>query len=65
MPDDGKSGGGKAGDAGPIEKTPDASETLGEALSKAGFEPAKIERRIVSQGKRGETLKKRAIKKPG
>lgn len=65
MPDHGKSGGGKAGNAGPIEKTADASETFGEALSKAGFEPAKIGRRIVSQGKRRETLKKRAIKKTG
>ncbi|UIK00366.1 hypothetical protein LZK82_09495 [Rhizobium leguminosarum] len=60
MPQDGKDD-----DGNPIEHTADNNETLGDALSKAGFEPSKIGRRIVSQGKRRETLRKQAIKKPG
>jgi hypothetical protein len=47
-------------DVGPLEEAPDGHETFGQALSRAGFEPAKVERRIVSQGRRRETLKKRA-----
>lgn len=34
------------------------NETLGDALSKVGFEPAKVGRKIVSQGKRRESLKR-------
>lgn len=52
---------GKAGDVGPIGKTADANESFGEALSKAEFEPAKVGRKIVSQGKRRETLKRRRV----
>lgn len=59
MPRGGKDETVKAGDVGPIEKSADGSETFGEALSTAGFEPAKVGRRVVSQGKRRETLKKR------
>ena len=64
MTNDGKNGVGKAGDVGPIEQTADASEMLSEALSKAGFEQPKVGRKIVSQGKRRETLKKRTTKNP-
>lgn len=60
MPQDGRDVAEKAGDVGSIEETADASETLGEALSKAGCEPAKIGRKIVSQGKRRERLKRPA-----
>lgn len=49
----------KAGDVGPIGKTADDNETFGEALSRAGFKPAKVRHKVVSQGKRRETLKKR------
>lgn len=54
----------KAGDGGPLKKTADDDQTFGEALSKAAFEPAKVGRRVVSQGKRRETLKKRASENP-
>ncbi|WP_165933002.1 hypothetical protein [Rhizobium sp. BK251] len=37
----------------------DDNETFGEALSKEGFELANVGHKIVSQGKRRETLKKR------
>lgn len=43
-------------------KTVGDNETTGEALSNAGFKPAKVARRIVSQGKRRETLRKHAPK---
>ncbi len=52
-------------DGRPNEETQDENETLGEALSKAGFEPARAERKIVSQGKRREALKKRVPKGRG
>ncbi|MGO8661556.1 hypothetical protein ACC805_12350 [Rhizobium ruizarguesonis] len=45
-------------DVGPLVETADNNETFGEALSREGFEPAKVGRRIVPQGKRRETLKK-------
>ncbi|ANK77432.1 hypothetical protein FA04_32910 (plasmid) [Ensifer adhaerens] len=46
-------------------ETADNNETFGEALSKAGFKPAKVGRRkIVSRGKRRETLKKRNSENP-
>lgn len=49
----------KAGDVGRLRDTADDNETFGAALSKEGFEPAQVGRRVVSQGKRRETLKKR------
>ncbi len=63
MSKQGKSDTGKAGDVGRFTETADDSETFGEALSKARFEPAKVGRKIVSQGKLRETLKKRPSKK--
>jgi hypothetical protein len=60
MPRGGKNETAKAGGVGPIGKTADDDETFGEALSRAGFEPAKVGHRVVSQGKRREKLKKRA-----
>ncbi|MBW0366697.1 hypothetical protein [Ensifer adhaerens] len=58
MPRDENNDKAKPVDLGPLGKAND-NETLGEALSRAGFEPAKVGRRISSQGKRRETLKKR------
>lgn len=40
------------------------NETVGDALTRAGFEPAKVGRKIVSQGKRRESLKRWAAKEP-
>ncbi|WP_322882747.1 hypothetical protein U8C37_13260 [Sinorhizobium medicae] len=60
MPRGGKDKTTEADDVGPLEEEPDGHETFGQALSRAGFEPAKVGRRIVSQGRRRETLKKRA-----
>lgn len=48
----------KAGEVGPLGKTADDNETFGEALSRAGFEPAKVGPKVVSKGKRREALKK-------
>ena len=59
MPSTGKDGSSKDGGVGPREGMADDNETLGEALSRAGFEPAKVGRRIVPQGRRREALKKR------
>lgn len=42
----------------PVAKAKD-HETFCEAFSRAGLEPTTVERRIISQGKRGETPKKR------
>ncbi len=65
MPPGGKNDEGKAGrDVGPIGGMADENGTLGDALSKVGFEPAKVGRKIVSQGKRRESLKRRASKEP-
>ncbi len=61
----GKRGVSKSGDARQTGGTSDKSETFGEALSKAGFEPAKVGPKIVSQGKRREALKKRVSKGQG
>jgi len=58
MPDDEKDGIGKTADAGPIVNKTDDNEAFGEALSTTGFAPAKVGRKIVSQGRRGETLRK-------
>lgn len=63
MPRGGKDETTEADDVGPLGETADDGETLGQALSRAGFEPAKVGRRIVSQGKRRETLKMRAVEK--
>ncbi|ASY62557.1 hypothetical protein SJ05684_c11010 [Sinorhizobium sojae CCBAU 05684] len=54
----GKDDAGKAGDAGRIGEEADHDETLGEALSREGFEPAKVGRKVMSQGRRREPLKK-------
>jgi hypothetical protein len=51
---------GKAGNVGPISKTEHGSERPGGAPSKTGREPGQVGRKIVGQGKRRETLKKRA-----
>lgn len=59
MPRRGKHQSTEADDVGPLRETADDNETFDEALSRAGFEPAKVGRRVVSQGKRRETLKKR------
>ena len=40
----------KAGDVGPLRKTAGDNETFGEALSRAGVEPAKVGSRVVSRG---------------
>lgn len=58
MPDHGKKDEGESGDAGAIGAMTADNETLGDALSKVGFEPAKVGRKIVSQGKRRESLKR-------
>ncbi|WP_426289376.1 hypothetical protein ACN9MC_21060 [Ensifer adhaerens] len=58
MPRGGKDKTTEADDVGPLEEAPDGHETFGQALSRASFEPAKVGRRIVSQGRRRETLKK-------
>ncbi len=46
----------------------DLNETLADALSdarsKVGYDPPKVGRKIVSQGKRRESLKKRTAKDP-
>ncbi len=60
MSRDGKIDAGKADDIRAARETAHDNETFGEALSKAGFEPAKVGRKVVSQGKRRETLKKAA-----
>ncbi|OWV86874.1 hypothetical protein ATY79_08670 [Rhizobium sp. R693] len=65
MPPRGKSEAGKAGDAVPIGETEDNTETFDEALIKAGSNSAKVGRKIVSKGKRRETLKKWPPKSPG
>ncbi|MDQ0320839.1 hypothetical protein QO002_002977 [Pararhizobium capsulatum DSM 1112] len=60
MPRGGKDKTTETDDVGPLEEAPDGHETFGQALSRVGFEPAKVGRRIVSQGRRRETLKNRA-----
>ncbi|MCM2475663.1 hypothetical protein HGO38_19495 [Rhizobium sp. CG5] len=64
MPDHGKKDEGEAGDAGSIGEMADDNETFGDALSKVGFEWAKVGRKIVSQGKRRESLKRWGSKEP-
>lgn len=65
MSQDGKNDPGKAGAVGPTGKRVGDNETTADALSQAGFKPAKVNRRIVSQGKRRETLRKQAPKDSG
>ncbi|KOF22342.1 hypothetical protein AC244_02015 [Ensifer adhaerens] len=60
MPQGGKDDVNKANDSRPIGKPVDDNKTFGEALSKIGFVPANVGRKIVSQGRRRETLKKSA-----
>lgn len=64
MPHGEKSDEGKVGDVGPIRGMADENETLGDAVSRVGFEPAKVGRKTVSQGKRRESLKRWASKEP-
>ncbi|TBZ57135.1 hypothetical protein [Rhizobium leguminosarum] len=64
MSNGGKNDEGKHDAVGPIGEMADDNETVGQALSKVGFEPAKVERKIVPQGKRRESLKRWASKKP-
>lgn len=64
MPHGGKDAASKAGDVNRGEEGQDHDETLGEALSKAGFEPAKVGRKTVSQGRRREPLKRRPSRDP-
>lgn len=64
MPHGRKNNEGKARDLVPLAGSRENNLTFGEALSKAGFDPAKFGRKIVSQGKRRETLKKRTSKDP-
>ncbi|MGO8224735.1 hypothetical protein HA464_06790 [Rhizobium leguminosarum bv. trifolii] len=60
----GKNVAGKVGVPGAGEETAHDKETRGEALSKSGFEADKVERKIVRQGKRRETLKRWVSKDP-
>lgn len=60
----GKSDAGRGGGTQPRGEGVDDSETFGDGLLKAGFEAAKVGRKIVSQGKRREALKKRTAKVP-
>lgn len=60
MPDNANNNLGNAGDVRSSGGTAQDSETVGEALSKEGFEPAGVGRRRISQGKRRETLKRRS-----
>lgn len=64
MPHGGKNDEGKGGVSGPIGEMSDDKETVGDALSKVGFEPAKVGRKVVSQGHRRESLKRWASRKP-
>lgn len=59
MPRNRKDDPGQVGARGPNAEAAMDKETFGEALSRAGFKPAKVERRLLSQGRRRETLKKR------
>ncbi|KQZ57366.1 hypothetical protein ASD63_23475 [Ensifer sp. Root558] len=59
MSQGGKKEAGKTGDVSLTQDSAADNETFAEALTKEGFEPAKVGRKIVSQGKRRETLKTR------
>ncbi|CAN7388194.1 hypothetical protein LJR235_002298 [Pararhizobium sp. LjRoot235] len=62
MPHGGNNDEGTPGDVGAIGEMAGDNETVGDALANLGFEPAKVGRKIVSQGKRRENLKRRATK---
>jgi hypothetical protein len=64
MPRHGKDDSGNAGDHDPPGETAVDKETFREALPKTGFEPAKVGRKIVSQGRGREALKERVSKNP-
>lgn len=59
MSQEGKKEVGKTGDVSLTQAPAADNETFAEALSKEGFEPAKVGRKILSQGKRREMLKTR------
>ncbi|MCW0018228.1 hypothetical protein [Rhizobium sp. BT-226] len=61
MPRGGKDETAKPCDHGRLRDTADYNETFGEALSRAGYEPAQVGRKVVSQGKRREALKRRVF----
>lgn len=65
MPHGRKNNAGEARYFDPLGESGENNETFGDALSKVGFEPAKVGRKIVPQGKHRETLKKRPSKDPG
>ncbi|MBB4005956.1 hypothetical protein [Allorhizobium taibaishanense] len=60
MPKGGKNDVGKTDNVSLTAKSMTDKETFGEALSNEGFVPANVGRKIVSEGKRRETLKKKA-----
>jgi hypothetical protein len=64
MPRNGKDDPGQAGDSGAIGERVDNHQTLGEALSQAEFKPAKVGRKVISQGRNREKLKKWAPEDP-
>ncbi|MDX0675656.1 hypothetical protein GOD41_08460 [Sinorhizobium medicae] len=64
MPKDGKNEADKTGCVNLIRETLSDKETFGEALSNEGFVPANVGRKIVSEGKRRETLKRRSSTQP-
>ncbi|RUL96477.1 hypothetical protein EEQ99_30595 [Rhizobium anhuiense] len=64
MPHGEKNDDGEGSVIGPIGEMSADNETVGDALSKVGFEPAKVGRKIVTQGKRRESLKRWASRKP-
>lgn len=63
MPRGGKNELDKAGEGSVTQESIAENETFREALSKEGFLPAKVGRKILSQGKRRETLKARGSAK--
>ncbi|PDS76392.1 hypothetical protein CO667_22650 [Rhizobium sp. L43] len=65
MPHGGRDEAGKDGDASQVGEGNDHVETLAEALARAGFEPAKVGRKTVSQGRRREPLRRSPSKDPG
>ncbi|MDK1389977.1 hypothetical protein QN224_32155 [Sinorhizobium sp. 8-89] len=55
---------GKTGDVSLVREAVADNETFGEAMANVGFVPANVGRKIVSQGKRKEKLKKRLSTDP-
>lgn len=60
MSDTKKDTAGNTSGSGSVSDKASKSETFGAALDKAGFEPMRSGRKVVGQGKRRETLKKRS-----